>query len=204
MKKINNTSSHLSDYELVQAAQAGDTAAVAALYDRYFAALYRFCYWQTNRSEDAEDLTQDVLVAMVKGIKQFSFQSSFRNWLYAIAKRVIAAWLKQKYRLPQVEYAEFLQEIGDDDSWLADDNQVKKHAYVEKLLATLAIRDQNVMKLRYLRGFTQAEIAKQLHISVTNVKVICHRCVRKLAQVVAKDTEQIDKSGYACNLALTI
>lgn len=170
------------DSALVKQVQAGDQQALAVLYQRYFDNLYRFCYWQTNRSDDAEDLTQDVLVAMVKGIKQFSFQSSFRNWLYAIAKRVIAAWLKQKYRLSQVEYAEFLQEIGDDDTWLADDNQVKKQAHVEKLLAKLTQRDRKIMRLRYLRGFTQAEIAKQLHISVTNVKVICHRCLRKLSQ----------------------
>lgn len=188
MKKINNTSSHLSDYELVQAAQAGDTAAVAALYDRYFAALYRFCYWQTNKSLDAEDIAQDVMVAMVRSLSNFRQTASFRNYLYAIAKKQIAAWLQKKYRLPTTQYEEFLQEIGDDDSWLNEDNQAKKRKSIARLLRKLTPREQKVLQLRYLHGMSQAEVAAKLQLSIANIKVLCHRSLKKLTQLVQQET----------------
>lgn len=170
-----------NDAELVRAAQLGDQNAVAGLYNRYFDALYRFCYWQTNKSLDAEDLSQDVMVAMLQALPKFRFEASFRNFLYAIAKRKIAAWMQRKYQLSTVRYEEFIQEIGDDDAWLDDENQVKKQHSIAQLLAKLPGREQKVMRLRYLRGFSHAEIAQKLQITVSNVKVICHRCIHKLA-----------------------
>lgn len=183
MKKNKQNLANQKDHELVQAAQSGDQVAMTALYNRYFAALYRFCYWQTNKSVDAEDLTQDVMVAMIRSLPTFRFAASFRNFLYAIAKRRIAAWIQQKYQLPIVQYEEFLQEIGDDDSWIADENQQKKRRSIAQLLKQLPLREQKILKLRYLHGMSQVEVAEKLKLSVANIKVLCHRSLKKLTQL---------------------
>ncbi len=83
----------------VQMAKDGNAAGVTALYRLYFEPIYRFCYWQTNRGADAEDLTQDIFIEMAKSIRGFRGESSFKNWLYVLAKRQIAGWLRQKYQL---------------------------------------------------------------------------------------------------------
>ena len=188
MKKIRLHSSKQTDHELVQAAQANDQAALATLYDRYFEPLYRFCYWQTNKSADAEDIAQDVMIGMLRSIPNFRFAASFRNYLYSIAKRQIAAWLRQKYQLPLAHYEEFMQEIGDDDTWLDDDSQAKKRRSLTKLLERLPIREQQVLTLRYLRGMSQAEVAAKLKLSIANIKVLCHRSLKKLTQLHQKSS----------------
>lgn len=170
-----------NDHALVQAAQNGDQTAFTALYNRYFSALYRFCYWQTNKSADAEDIVQDVMLIVLRSLKHFRFSASFRNYLYAIAKRRIALWLQQKYKLPTVQYEAFLHEIGDDDSWLDEENQKQKRRSLLQLLRNLPIREQKILRLRYLQGLSQAEVAKKLHLTVANIKVLCHRSLKKLS-----------------------
>lgn len=187
MKKNKINSSNQTDHELVQAVQSGDQAALAVLYDRYFAALFRFCYWQTNKSADAEDIAQDVMIGMLRSLPKFRFAASFRNYLYSIAKRHIAAWLRHKYQLPITHYEEFMQEIGDDDAWLDDDDsQEKKRRSLAKLLQKLPVREQKVLTLRYLRGMSQAEVATKLNLSIANIKVLCHRSLKKLTQLYQK------------------
>ncbi len=189
MKKNNHNFSSYTDHELVLAIQSGDQSAFAALYDRYFAALYRFCYWQTNKSADAEDIVHDVMISMWRSLPSFRFAASFRNYLYAIAKRQIAAWLRQKYQLPSIQYEEFMQEIGDDDSWLdADENKEKKRRTLAQMLQKLPTREQKILTLRYLRGMSQAEVAAKLNLSIANVKVLCHRSLKKLTQMWQKNT----------------
>ena len=42
----------------VELAKNGDRSGLEALYMLYFQSIYRFCYWQTNRSDDAEDIAR--------------------------------------------------------------------------------------------------------------------------------------------------
>jgi len=72
------------------------------LYEKYVDVIYRFCYWQTNQNtEVAEDLTHDTFVEMARSTGKFNNEGKFKNWLYTIAKRQLAAWMRQKYNLPK-------------------------------------------------------------------------------------------------------
>ncbi len=185
MKKIESQQID-NDIELVELVKKGNQQALAVLYEKYFEPIYRFCYWQTNRSLDAEDLTQDILVAMMGSLHTFTGKSSFRNWLYVLAKRRIIAWLRVKYRLPVVAYDEFIQGIGDSDEWLSEDNQELKRQSIGKMLQVLSDRDRQVVALHYLHGYSQVEVAKKLRITISNVKVICHRSLKVLSKYFKK------------------
>ena len=78
----------LTDEQLMQQLQQGQTDALDELYRRYARKLYAFCY-TTRRShpQDTEDLVQDAFVRVIKAAHTFNPQrASFRTWLFRIAR----------------------------------------------------------------------------------------------------------------------
>jgi RNA polymerase sigma-70 factor (ECF subfamily) len=164
---------------LIHLAKTGDEHGVVGLYQIYFEPIYRFCYWQTNRSEDAEDLTQDIFIEMAKSIGNFRGEASFKNWLYVIAKRRVSKWIKQKYNQATVA---LFESISASEIWIDDENQLFKTKVVQKLLDKLSDKERVVMSLRFLQNLNIKEVAARLHLTEANVKVITHRSLAKLQQ----------------------
>jgi RNA polymerase sigma-70 factor (ECF subfamily) len=167
----------MTDEKLVELAQKGIQDSVALLYEKYVDAIYRFCYWQTNQSADAEDLTSDIMLDMAKGFKNFKGEASFKNWLYGIAKHHLAHWLRHKYELPLISLDDNLAQ-GDD--WIDPDHQEGNRRRLATLFKQLSPREQKLLTLRYLRGYSVSETAKALKLSGSNVKVLTHRTLAKL------------------------
>jgi len=167
-----------TESELVQQAQAGDAAAVGELYERYINQLYRFFYWQTNNHRQvAEDLTHDTFIEAAQSLPSFQARSSFKNWLYAIAKRQLNKWLRRKYQAPELA---LFATLADTPDWIDPISQERQINQLEKLLAQLSERESAVLRCRYLRNLSVIETAQQLKLSPANVKVISHRSIRKL------------------------
>jgi RNA polymerase sigma-70 factor (ECF subfamily) len=168
----------MTDEKLVELAQNGIQDAVAQLYSKYVDAIYRFCYWQTNQSGDAEDLTSDVMLDMAKGLRHFAGKSSFKNWLYAIAKNHLQHWIREhKYELPLISLDDNLK-VNED--WIDPDEQEGSRQRLASLFKKLTLREQKLLTLRFLRGYTVTETASALKVSESNVKVLTHRAITKL------------------------
>jgi RNA polymerase sigma-70 factor (ECF subfamily) len=76
----------LTDEQLVERLQQGQTGALDQLYTRYARKLYAFCY-ATTHSANSEDLVQDVFLRVIKASHTFNPQkASFRTWLFRIAR----------------------------------------------------------------------------------------------------------------------
>ena len=73
------------DRELALAAASGDRAAFAALLDRHYDGLFRLCFRLTGRRETAEDLTQDVCLALPAKLRNFRGEAKLTTWLYRVA-----------------------------------------------------------------------------------------------------------------------
>jgi RNA polymerase sigma-70 factor (ECF subfamily) len=66
---------------LVRQAQAGDSAAFRALLKRDYGLVYKVAYAWCGRREDAQDIAQEVCLALARDLAGFRFQSSFTSWL---------------------------------------------------------------------------------------------------------------------------
>lgn len=76
----------LTDEQLVERLQQGQSAALDQLYNRYARKLYAFCY-TTTHAANAEDLVHDVFLRVIKASHTFNPQkASFRTWLFRIAR----------------------------------------------------------------------------------------------------------------------
>ena len=75
----------MSDEELVRAAAAGDRQAFGALLELHYDRIFRFCFRLTGSREEAEDLTQDLCLALPAKLKHFRGRARFTTWLYRVA-----------------------------------------------------------------------------------------------------------------------
>jgi RNA polymerase sigma-70 factor (ECF subfamily) len=74
------------DDQDVAAAQAGDRQAFAALVRRYWPGVFRWLYGLTHHTHKAEDLTQEVFLRAWISLGSLQAGSSFRAWLFRIAR----------------------------------------------------------------------------------------------------------------------
>ena len=176
----------MTDTQLIRLAQDGNQQAIGHLYDQYVDAIYRYFYWQTNkRTEDAQDLTQDVFIEMAKSIHTFKGEGSFKNWLYTIAKYRLSKWIKAKYDLPVSPLFENIIEIDEVTDLQVQDSKL---SLLNEILDQLKPRAKSILQLRFLRNYSVAETAQELGMSESNVKVITHRSL-KFLQAYAIDID---------------
>ncbi len=75
----------MGDEELVRAAALGDREAFAELLELHYDRIFRFCFRLTGSREEAEDLTQDICLALPAKLKSFRGRARLDTWLYRVA-----------------------------------------------------------------------------------------------------------------------
>jgi RNA polymerase sigma-70 factor (ECF subfamily) len=152
-----------SDGLLVQSAQT-NRAAFEPLYDRYFDAIYRFCFFRLGDSHRAEDATSEVFTKALANLSQFRYQTQedgFRCWIFAIARHVVTDHHRDHARHPSdpLDLAEGVLDEAPTPEEVALD--ADSHHQVLALLARLKPNQRDLLELR-LAGLKNAEIARIL------------------------------------------
>ncbi len=164
-----------SETALVAQARS-DREAFAALYDRYFDAVYRYCYHRLGSREAAEDATSQIFLQVLTALPRYQEVGTFRSWLFTIAHNVITN--RARARRPN-EPLETASEHADpaplpEDLALAAD----EHRALAAGVATLP-HQRRAVELR-LAGLTGPEIARALGRSHAAVKMLQLRAVDRL------------------------
>jgi RNA polymerase sigma factor (sigma-70 family) len=118
------TGQDVEDQELVQHACSGSRDSLERLITRHQAWIYNIALRMLYRPEDAEDVTQEILIKVIAKLSTFEARSSFRTWLYRIVVNHILN-LKRREREDRVTfewYASALERTPELD--LADPHSV--------------------------------------------------------------------------------
>lgn len=75
----------IGDNSLAKAAAQGDRTAFSTLLERHYDGLFRLCFRLTGRQDAAEDLTQDICLALPGKLQHFRGEARFTTWLYRVA-----------------------------------------------------------------------------------------------------------------------
>ncbi len=175
------------DATLMQRIAGGDSAAFRTLVERYEKAGYNFFLRLTGNSEDAEDLTQELFVAIFRSAGRYRSEAPFKAFFYRIASNLSASHLrKRKLRAaPSIdEMAEQGIDIAstrhEDDPALSLGGREMRRRY-EEALAGLP-RDWRVaLELRVTGELTYEEIAGAMGKSVSAVESILVRARERIA-----------------------
>ncbi len=101
-----------SDAALVSAAQQGDRAALEELIRRYQSWVYNIALRMVWSPEEAQDITQEVLIKVVTKLSTFRGESAFRTWLYRIAVNHVLNMKKRGSELSVLSFEEYAARIN--------------------------------------------------------------------------------------------
>lgn len=141
----------------------------------------------------ADDLAADVWLAVARGLGRFSGdEAAFRGWLFTIARnRLIEHRRRQARRRTEPLPLERLdgpiaRAGGGDPAWLVVERLGTRET-IEALVAELAPDQAEALLLRVLGGFDVAEVARIMGRSPGNVRVMCHRALKRLATKMSEE-----------------
>jgi RNA polymerase sigma-70 factor (ECF subfamily) len=170
---------------IVLRAKQGDEDAFGELYSAYFEKIFRFVFFRVSHKEVAEDITEDVFIKAWQKISTVKAES-FGGWLYQIARNKIIDHYRQEKTTVDLVEVENLLEAPDD---LADDaNQVLNQELFIQLLRQLTPEQQVIVKLKFLEDLDNSEIAELIAKSEGSIRVIQHRAIQKLQQLLDEHT----------------
>ncbi|HEY4964190.1 MAG TPA: sigma-70 family RNA polymerase sigma factor [Candidatus Saccharimonadales bacterium] len=143
--------------------------------------IYRFMFWRTKDEMLAEDLTSNVFEKAWRTRKNFTGGSS-KAWLYRIAHTtLIDYWRKNKEISDDDAISRAVSDTTELDVALDQNMEIAK---LQKALTKLPKDMRQVVHFRFIKGQSARETAKQLSISEANVRVIQHRALKKLRNLL--------------------
>jgi RNA polymerase sigma-70 factor, ECF subfamily len=89
-----------SDASLIAAARSGDRAALDALLRRHYDRIWTLCRRLAGNHADAEDATQEALIALARGLRSFDGRAAFTTWSYRVATNACLDELRRRARRP--------------------------------------------------------------------------------------------------------
>ena len=174
----------LAVWELVHAAQQGDTAAFGALYDRYVDMVFRFVLYRVGDRLLAEDLTSETFLRALRRISTVTYQGKdVGAWFVTIARNLVLDHVKSsRYRL-EVTTSEFRDSDSTDDPE-AEVVAGAVNAALLECVGQLGEDQRECIGLRFLQGLSVAETAVIMGRNEGAVKALQHRAIRRLAGLV--------------------
>lgn len=174
--EVSSSGRQETDAELLGAARGGDPEALSRLLERHQARIYRYGMKMCRHPEDAQDVLQETLLALARGVGGFRGDGALSTWLYTVARNFCIKKRRQSQFAPQLTSLEALTGDGSlppDPAWGPDDQLAAKQ--VEAAIDTLEPPLREVLILRDVEGLTAPEVAEVLSISAQAVKSRLHR-----------------------------
>jgi RNA polymerase sigma-70 factor, ECF subfamily len=177
------------DRSLVEAARR-DPSAFEPLYRRYLAQVYSYAYYELGDHHDAEDATERTFLLALSHLNRFEERarpadgegaSTFRVWLFRIARNVVANQRRGRRRHPQapLEAAAVVRDPMDVEGGAAARAEA---AAAWTAVGRLPADRRRALVLRFVDEMSNAEIAGVLGRSEGAVRVLIHRALRSVAR----------------------
>jgi RNA polymerase sigma-70 factor, ECF subfamily len=199
-----------TDREVIRAAQRGDVAALATLYEIHRRRIFNLCFRMLRDRSDAEDLTQDVFVQVFRKIDTFRGQSAFSTWLHRLAVNMVLMEIRSRksnrYPLVPIEIKNNDEDESTHELYGRDDLRLLgslDRVTLEAALTDLPPGYRIVFLLHDVHGYEHQEIAEILSCSIGNCKSQLHKARLKLRKVLQHDSRPARMNEAARRLVHT-
>jgi RNA polymerase sigma-70 factor (ECF subfamily) len=183
---------NLSDLDLIrQFVNQNDTAAFAALLERYRKKVYTYIYLLVKRKDAADDVFQETFIKVVRTLKEGKYEENgkFLPWVSRVAHSKVMDYFRHRRQNTECcgDNGEWTAVTSDDFSDLnAEDRaihvQIRKD--VRQLLDFLPAEQREVIIMRHYLDMSFREIAEQLNVNVNTVLGRVRYAVSNLRKMV--------------------
>jgi len=153
--------------KLVKKILQGERKSLAYFYNFYKKPLFSFIGKRIENTEDAEEIMQDTLLSALEGFRDFGFRSSLFTYLCGIAKHKVIDHYRKK-KITKI----FLSKVADPDNFLftllSPEQMLDESMLRQKIAGTFRLikpRYERILKMKYIYGYSVAEIAGKLSIT---------------------------------------
>jgi RNA polymerase sigma-70 factor (ECF subfamily) len=171
---------------LVERAQKGDRAALEELYLIHFDRIYSYLHVSVGNRHDAEDLTTQTFLKMLEAIGKFRWQSApFSAWLFRIAHNLAMDHFRATKRWQPEENP---PEPDPDEHTSAEHGALESigRKTMLELIEDLSPEQQQVLTLKFVFNFANAEAATILGKTEGAIKSLQHRALASLQKQLEK------------------
>ena len=180
-----------SDEELMLAYQEGKSEVLDVIFSRYQKKIFNFSLRFLGNRADAEDMTADVFLHLMRRKNQYQPQAKFCTWLYTVARNACLSKIRQRQNIFSLSFKN--NSTNEEQEWdipdpttPADELQKKETAlHIKKAVQNLPPSQKEVILLREFHNLSYDEISKITGHSLENVKVLIFRARDQLRQHLA-------------------
>ena len=169
---------------LVERAQAGDRDALEELYLIHFDRIYSYLHVSVGNRHDAEDLTTQTFLRMLESIGKFRWQSApFSAWLFRIAHNLAMDHFRARRRWQPEE--EVPEPPGEEEpsAELQAMHSIGRQSMLA-LIEDLSSEQQQVLTLKFVFNFQNADVATILGKTDGAIKSLQHRALVSLQKQI--------------------
>jgi RNA polymerase sigma-70 factor (ECF subfamily) len=173
-------------------ARHGDDTAFATLWRELQPPLLR--YLQVAAGDSAEDVASETWVRVTRDLARFTGdEAGFRAWVFTIARHRLLDWRRRVARTRTQPVAEVVDRGASDDPAAAALERLSTDAALA-LIAQLPADQAEVVTLRAVAGLDVHQVARLVHKRPGAVRVLAHRGLHHLAELVAPERAHDDPS----------
>lgn len=177
-----------SEERLIQLARDLDLAALTEIYDGYSPGIFRYAVRLLGNGDLAEDCVAETFSRFLHALQQGGGPTDcLQGYLYQVAHH----WIMDHYRRqPQLIVAldESIESDVDDPGEVTDQNGRRER--VRAAIMRLTPEQREVVVLKYMEGWENADVAAHLHKPVGAIKALQHRALEALRRLVLPATEK--------------
>lgn|SRR5512143_2622305 len=165
--------------------RADDSQVIGAIYDKYFAEVYRYVRYRLNDEHAAEDIASEVFVRFLEALRnRRGPHSNLRAWLISTAAHIVTDHMRRSYRRPTEALPE---DVLDHASGPTDEfDRREQNRHFQAAYARLTPEQQHVLALRFGEGYSLDETAAVMQKNVNAVKALQFRALAALQRVLGE------------------
>ena len=167
---------------------AGDDEGLHEIICTYRAGLILYLNSFVQNIHTAEDLTEDTFAEIAMKCPKFAAKSSFKTWLYAIARNITAKHLRKHAKLSVVPL-ESQEYLADEENLESNYIKTEQEHMVHQALHRLKLEYRQVLYLIYFEEFTNAEAALIMKKSSRQVETLLYNAKKALKS-------EMERSGF--------
>lgn len=160
---------------------------IDAVINTYYRKIYKLSLFYLNDDQEAEELTQEIFIKVLKKKSTFKEESSIYTWLYRIAVNTLLNYINRKKIVAFISFENIphVKEMADPALRLEKEELGKLRVkQLERCLRQLSNREKTAFYFFHYDGLKQKEIAEIMKTSVSAVESLIHKGMKKIKKCV--------------------